>query len=96
MPLYESLVRGTQKGHEEIRDVGKRFEDVKKWVQGADGKILSSYALFGRYDYLAIMEFPSEKQAARVLTKIASRGTANFETMTAMPMNEFIKIAQEV
>ncbi len=96
MPVYASLIRGTPKGDEAIRDLGKRYEDVKSWVEKAGGKIHSAHALFGRYDYLVVWEFPSEKEAARILAKAATRGTASFETMTAIPMSDFIKIAQEV
>ncbi len=96
MSIYVSLVRGTQKGHEAIRDLGKRYQDVENWAKECGGKVVSAYALFGRYDYLVISEFPSEKEAARCLAKSAVRGTASFETMTAMPLGDFIKIAQEV
>jgi uncharacterized protein with GYD domain len=95
MPLYVSLVKGTQKGHEGIQDLGKRYADLRAWVEKAGGKVHSAYATFGRYDYVAVLEFPSEKEAARVLAKAAARGTANFETMTALHLDEFIKIARE-
>ncbi len=96
MPVYVSLIRGTQKGHEAIRDLGKRYDQVRKIVEECDGKIHSAYAMFGRFDYLLISEFPSEKEAARCIAKNAMRGTATFETMSAMPLSDFIKIAQEV
>jgi uncharacterized protein with GYD domain len=96
MPMYVSLVRGTQKGHEAIRDLGKRYDQVQNLVKQNEGKLHSAYALFGRFDYLLICEFPSEKEAARCLAQNALRGTASFETMTAMPLGDFIKIAQEV
>ncbi len=96
MPLFVSLIKGTQKGHEAIQDVGKRYADLKTWVEKAGGKVHSAYATFGRYDYVAVLEFPSEKEAARVLVKAAARGTANFETMTALTLDEFSKIAREV
>jgi len=96
VPLYVSLIRATQKGAEELRDLGKRYEDTKKSVEKAGGMIHSAYALFGRYDYMVVLEFPSEKEAAHVLAKAATRGTARFETLTAMPMADFIRIAQEV
>ncbi len=95
MPIYVSLVRGTEKGHEAIGDVGKRYETLRKEVEGVGGKILSAYALLGRYDYLIICECPSEKEVVRVLARATKRGTVRFETMTAMPVEEFIKIAEE-
>ena len=95
MPLFVSLIKGTQKGHEAVQDLGTRYDDFKKWVEKANGKVHSAYATFGRYDYVAIVEFPSEKEAARVMVKAAARGTANFESMTALPMEEFIRIARE-
>jgi uncharacterized protein with GYD domain len=95
MPLFVSLVKGTQKGHETIQDLGKRYDDLKKWVEQSKGKVHAAYATFGRYDYVAVLEFPSEKEAARILARVAARGTANFETMTALPIDEFIKIARE-
>ena len=96
MPTYVSLIRATQKGAEALRELGKRYDDTKKAAEKAGGKILSAYALFGRFDYLVVWEFPSEKEAARVLAQAATRGTASFETLTAMPLGDFIKIAQEV
>jgi uncharacterized protein with GYD domain len=95
MPLFVSLIKGTQKGHEAIQDLGKRYDDFRKWVEQARGKVHASYATFGRYDYVVIVEFPSEKEAARTLVKAAARGTANFETLAAMSIEEFIKIARE-
>jgi uncharacterized protein with GYD domain len=79
-----------------MRDLGKRYQDVENLAKECGGKVLSAYALFGRYDYLVISEFPSEKEAARCLAKTVARGTASFETMTALPMGDFIKIAREV
>ncbi len=96
MPLFVSLIKGTQKGHEAIQDLGKRYDDLRKGIEQAKGKVHAAYATFGRYDYVAVLEFPSEREAARALAKAAARGTANFETMTALPLEEFIKIAREV
>ena len=95
MPVFVSLVRVTEKGKETIRDVGGRYESVKKWVEEAGGKVLSTYVVFGQYDYVMVSEFPTEKEAVRALTKVVSRGTLGLETMYAMPIEEFIKIARE-
>ena len=95
MPIFVSLGNATQKGKEAIREVGKRFEDLKRVIQEANGKVLAAYSLLGRYDYLLITEFPSEQEATRVLTRIASRGMVSSETLIALPLGEFIRIAQE-
>lgn len=95
MPFFVSLIKGTQKGHEAVQDLGKRYGDLKQWVEKAGGKVHSAFATFGRYDYVAVLEFPSEKEACRVLVKAAARGTATYETMTALPIEEFIRIAKE-
>ena len=58
-------------------------------------KVLASYALLGQYDYLVILEAPDIKTAAYVLTKEAQGGNVRYQTMAALPMEEFTGFIQD-
>ena len=39
-----------------------------------------------------IVEAPDEKVIARVSVELAARGTAHFQTLTAIPVDEFLAL----
>ena len=66
-----------------------RAEAVAKLCQDIGGKLLAYYFTSGEYDFLNIIEAPSEKDvAAAVLTAMASGGATDMKTVTAMTSAE--------
>ena len=96
MQTYVTLWKYTKDGLMDIKKTAKRFEFVKKVIKSAGGKLLSVYGLVGEYDVLTVMEMPDEKAAAATLLKICSTGRITSQTMTALSVDEFLKIAKEV
>ena len=43
----------------------------------------------GQYDYLVILEAPDMKAALRVLTLEAAGGNVRYETLAAIPIEEY-------
>ena len=50
----------------------------------------SSWAVLGRYDFINVVEAPDEQTIARISLELSSRGTTNYETLTAIPIDDFI------
>jgi len=96
MQTYVTLWKYTKDGLMDIKKTPKRFEFVKKVINGAGGKLLSIYGLVGKYDVITVMEMPDEKAAASTILKICSTGRITSQTMTALSVDDFLKIAKEV
>ena len=47
-------------------------------------------AVLGQYDFVNVVEAPDEKTMARVSLALGSRGTGRWETMVAIPIDDFI------
>jgi uncharacterized protein with GYD domain len=86
MPIFISRGRFTSdavKGM--LAKPENREEVVAKLFQSVGGTLIGWYLTFGRYDWLAIGEFPDEKTAASpVLAAAAGGSLSDVETTVAM------------
>ena len=96
MPAYVTLWKYTKDGLMDINKTPQRFETVKKIIEKTGGKLLSIYGLIGEYDLITVMELPDEKAATSTILKICSTGRITSQTMTALSMEDFLKITKEV
>ena len=96
MPTYVTLWKYTKDGLVDMRNTPDRYETVKKIIDDAGGKLLSIYGLIGEYDVVTVMELPDEKVATSTILKICSKGRVTSQTMTALSIDDFLKIAKEV
>ncbi|NIO18962.1 GYD domain-containing protein [bacterium] len=53
------------------------------------------YATFGRYDLVAISEFPNDETAMAASTTMSSCGAVHIETLKAFSEEEFKKIVKK-
>jgi uncharacterized protein with GYD domain len=60
MPYFISLMRFTQKGLSEIKNVEDRIRLSRERVESVGGKSVKLYATLGPYDLVQIFEMPSE------------------------------------
>lgn len=94
MATYVTLVKFTSEGLRSMGDFGKEWEEGSKRVAQMGVKSIGAYGLLGPYDMMFIYEAPDEKVAASVPLSFSSRkGGAQTETWTAIPMEEFVKLA---
>jgi uncharacterized protein with GYD domain len=52
--------------------------------------VKAQWATLGHFDFINIVEAPDEKTMARVSLELGSRGTSHYETLTAIPIDDFI------
>lgn len=95
MPIYVTLFRSTAEGTKDLKDTQRYLQEGEKEIREAGGKILSAYALLGRYDFIYITEFPDQKSALKVLFKTAMKGRVSPENLVAIPLEEFLQAVKE-
>ncbi len=52
--------------------------------------VKAQWATLGHVDFISVIEAPDEGTMARVSLELGSRGTGRYETLSAIPIDEFI------
>lgn len=91
MPIYVMLTKLTSEGRKTITNNPTRVWEVNKEVEKMGAKILAQYAVLGDYDFINLIEAPSNEVIARVSSQLGSRGTLEPLTMAAITMQEYVR-----
>lgn len=95
MAIYLMLTTLTDEGRRTIKDNPERIREVNKEVEYMGVKILAQYALLGPYDFINIIEAPSDEVAAKLAIHLSARGTLQVMTLSAMPLDNLIAALQK-
>ncbi len=90
MPTYVMLSTLSPEGVQTIKSNPQRIREVNKEIEQLGAKVVQQWAVLGRYDFVNVIEAPDEKTIARVSLELGSRGTGRFETLSAIPVDDFI------
>ena len=90
MPTYVMLSTLTPEGVQTVKGNPQRIREVNKEIEQLGSTVKAQWAVLGRYDFVNIVEAPDEKTIARVSMELGSRGTAHYETLSAIPVDDFI------
>jgi uncharacterized protein with GYD domain len=52
--------------------------------------VKAQWATLGHVDFISVIEAPDEGTMARVSLELGSRGTGRYETLSAIPIDDFI------
>jgi uncharacterized protein with GYD domain len=91
MALYIMMTNLTDEGRKTVKANPQRIKEVNKEVEAMGVKILAQYVMLGQYDFVNILEAPSNAVIAKVATELSSRGTLQTNTYAALTLDEFIK-----
>lgn len=91
MPHYVSLVKWTDQGIRTIKDSPKRAQQVKQWAKEMGGSIWIWYTM-GKFDLVAISDFPDDETAQKFLYMLGSQGNVRTQTMKAWNDEEAAKL----
>jgi len=67
-----------------------RMKAVNSEVESLGAMVVVQYALLRACDFIAVQEAPDMENMARVSVELEMRGTADGETLAAIPVNDFI------
>jgi uncharacterized protein with GYD domain len=90
MPTYILLATLSSDGVSTVKNNPARVKEVNKEVEQLGATVKAQWATLGRYDFVSVIEVPDATTMARVSLELGSRGTARYESMQALPIDDFI------
>ena len=90
MPTYIMLSTLTPEGVQTVKNNPQRIKEVNREIEQLGAKVVAQWAVLGRFDFVNVVEAPDEKTMAKVSLELGSRGTAQYQSMTAIPIDDFI------
>ena len=90
MPTFVLLSTLTPEGVQTVKNNPGRIREVNKEVEQLGAKVTAQWAVLGRFDFINVIEAPDDKTMARVSLELGSRGTAHYQSMAAIPIDDFI------
>jgi uncharacterized protein with GYD domain len=80
----------TPEGVQTVKNNPQRIREVNTEVEQLGATVKQQWSVLGRFDFVSIVEAPDESTMARVSLELGSRGTGRFETLSAIPIDDFI------
>ncbi len=90
MPTYIMLTTLTPEGVQTVKNNPQRIREVNKEIEQLGATVTAQWSTLGRFDFINIVEAPDEHTMARVSLELSSRGTSRYETLAAIPIDDFI------
>ena len=90
MPTYIMMCTLTTEGVQTVKNNPQRITEVNKEVEQLGASVKAQWATLGDVDFISIVEAPDEGTMAKVSLELGSRGTGRYETLGAIPIDDFI------
>ena len=78
-------------GLQTLATTPERLLEVNREIERLGGRVVKQWALLGAYDFLSVVEAPDATVIAQITIELASRGSASFETLPALTVEELIE-----
>ena len=90
MPTYIMLSTLTPEGVQTVKNNPQRILEVNKEVEQLGASVQAQWATLGHVDFISVIEAPDSETMARVALELGSRGSGRYETLAAIPIEDFI------
>ena len=90
MPTYIMLTTLSPEGVQTVKNNPQRIKEVSKEIEQLGATVKAQWATLGHFDFVNVVEAPDEATIAKVSMELGSRGTAKYETLVAIPIDDFI------
>jgi uncharacterized protein with GYD domain len=95
MSVYLMLTTLTDEGRKALQEDPEILKEINKEVEYAGVKILTQYALLGQYDFVNILEAPSNEVVAKLAIRLSAKGTTQTLTLAAITPDNLITALKE-
>src|SRR5713101_10111015 len=91
MATYVLLTKVTAAGVKTLQSNPRRIKKVNEEIEAMGARVVAQYATLGRYDFVNIVEAKDNETIARVSVNLGARGTVSIETLSAIPVETFVR-----
>jgi uncharacterized protein with GYD domain len=91
LPSFVVLGNWTDQGIRNVKDAPERIKETHRMVEKTGGKMQLFYTL-GKYDFMMLVEVPSDEDLVSILLCLGSMGNVRTTTMKAWTESEGSKI----
>ena len=95
MPHYVVLGSYTEQGIRSVKDSVKRDGEARRIIEQAGGKMQLYYTL-GEYDFVAILDLPSDENLLKFLLQVGSSGNVRTKTLKAWNESDAHKVMSQL
>lgn len=96
MPTYIVLIKMTEQGIQNIKDLPRRVQSGREAVEKAGGKWLDWNLTMGEYDAVVKAELPDDFAVATVVLAVGKQGAIRTKTLRAFNEDEMKKIVENI
>ena len=90
MPTYILLSNLTAQGVQTLKSNPDRLREVNRDIEELGATVLHQWATLGPYDFVNVVEAPDTATIAKVSVALGARGSAKFQTLSALSIDEFL------
>lgn len=91
MFTYVGLIQLTPKGRESLEKTPEYLDKIRHIIVEEGGVLENVFAMMGPWDFFAIVKYPDNETAFRVLARIGLLDVVKTETFPAEPVETFVK-----
>jgi uncharacterized protein with GYD domain len=95
MSVYLMLTTLTDEGRRSLQEEPERLKELNKEVEYVGVKLICQYALLGQYDFVSILEAPSNEVIAKLAIRLSAKGTTQTLTLAAITIDSLIDALKE-
>ncbi|MGD9571145.1 MAG: GYD domain-containing protein [Thermoleophilia bacterium] len=90
MRTFLLLASLSPQGLQTLATTPERLFEVNREIERLGGRVVRQWALLGAFDFLSEVEAPDEATIQKVTVELSARGSATFETMVALSIEDYI------
>lgn len=95
MATYIMLSTLTDEGRKTLKQRPERLQEVNKEIESMGARVTQQYAVLGGYDFVNVIEAPSNEVMARISMELGARGTIKITTLPSMAIGQFVEMMQQ-
>jgi uncharacterized protein with GYD domain len=95
MAIYVLLSNLTDEGRKTLKERPERLKEVNQEIERMGARVVTQYAVLGSYDFVNIVEAPTNEVIARISVELGSRGTVQLTTLPAMTIDAFVQMIRD-
>jgi uncharacterized protein with GYD domain len=95
MATYIMFSTLTDEGRKTLKERPERLREVNQEIERMGARVVSQFAVLGIYDFVNIIEAPSNEVIARISVELGARGTVQLTTLPAMSIETFTSMVKD-